>query len=47
MNGKYLASMKQSIAIMIFLLITRNIGELKVETKEGKGSELIIQFPVV
>ena len=37
----------KSVIQKIYDIVKAHYGELKVETKEGEGSEFIIQLPVV
>ncbi len=37
----------QSVIQTIYDIVKAHDGEIKVETKEGEGSEFIIQLPVV
>ena len=37
----------KSVILTSYDIVKTHGGELKVETKEGKGSEFIIQLPIV
>ena len=37
----------KSVILTIYDIIKAHGGEIKVETKEGEGSEFIVQLPIV
>ena len=48
-KGKSVKSFNQCQSVMqtIYDIVKAHGGELKVETKEGEGSEFIIELPIV